>query len=447
MPSPNPNPNANIEPGTAEQFRATIMAAETQRRSDIRSSFKRVMTRAGVPELLAICDADPAVTAQAANDKLLALIGSQASPIGGAYYPQFNSDNRLVDFKAAGCDVLLARSGIKVAEPHPGARDLQRMGIVAIAEAMLSMTGQLPRDMSPAGIISAALSTSDFPSLLSNTANKSLSMGYNEAPSGHTLFTGERDVKDFKPQTLVNLSEAPALEEVPELSEYRHGHMIDGASTFKLATFGKVLSLSRQALVNDDLSAFTTLPSALGAAARRKEADMTFEQLTSNPLLGDGVALFHATHGNLGTAAALNLASLGLARAAMRMQKGLAGLGFIDPQPKFLIVPVALETAAEQLIASLVDPTRTNATPNLEFIRGLTLVADPRLDVNSVTAWYLSASPRQIEGILRAYLAGQPRPYLEENTEFKTDAISWKVRLDFAVGPQDYRGLYKNPGA
>ncbi|MBK6386576.1 MAG: hypothetical protein IPF71_07035 [Rhodoferax sp.] len=73
-------------------------------------------------------------------------------------------------------------------------------------------------------------------------------MGYNEAPSGHTLFTGERDVKDFKPQTLVNLSEAPALEEVPELSEYRHGHMIDGASTFKLATFGKVLSLSRQAL-------------------------------------------------------------------------------------------------------------------------------------------------------------------------------------------------------
>ncbi|MBK6386574.1 MAG: hypothetical protein IPF71_07025 [Rhodoferax sp.] len=129
----------------------------------------------------------------------------------------------------------------------------------------------------------------------------------------------------------------------------------------------------------------------------------------------------------------------------MRMQKGLAGLGFIDPQPKFLIVPVALETAAEQLIASLVDPTRTNATPNLEFIRGLTLVADPRLDVNSVTAWYLSASPRQIEGILRAYLAGQPRPYLEENTEFKTDAISWKVRLDFAVGPQDYRGLVQEP--
>ncbi|MBK6387724.1 MAG: hypothetical protein IPF71_13560, partial [Rhodoferax sp.] len=56
------------------------------------------------------------------------------------------------------------------------------------------------------------------------------------------------------------------------------------------------------------------------------------------------------------------------------------------------------------------------------------MIADPRLDESSATAWYLSASPRQIEGILRAYLAGQPRPYLEENTEFKTDAISWKVR-------------------
>lgn len=169
--------------------------------------------------------------------------------------------------------------------------------------------------------------------------------------------------------------------------------------------------------------------------------------MTANPVLADGFALFSADHGNLGAGAALSLASLGLARAAMRKQKGLAGLGYIDPQPKFLIVPVALETTAEQLIASLVDPARNNATPNMEFIRGLTLVADPRLDDHSTTAWYLSAAPSQIEGVLRAYLAGEPRPYLEENPEFQRDALSFKVRLDFAAGVIDHRALFKNPGA
>ncbi len=74
-------------------------------------------------------------------------------------------------------------------------------------------------------------------------------------------------------------------------------------------------------------------------------------------------------------------------------------------------------------------------------------MSDPRLDAVSATAWYLSASPNQIEGILRAYLDGAREPFLEETTDFKRDTLSFKVRLDFAAGVMDYRGLYKNPGA
>lgn len=430
-----------------DAIRAAAVQAESQRRNDIRARFNHFAKREGVAELLAQCESDPQVSAQAASDRLLAHLGAQCSPIAGHYVPSGCTDNRLGDFKAAAQDVLLRRAGVKIAEPHPGARDLQRMGIVGMAEAILSMTGRASRDMAPAAVITAALSTADFPALLANTAGKAMALGYESAPNGHTLWTAERDVADFKQQTLVNLSEAPALLEVPELAEYKNGAMSDGAATFQIATHGRILQISRQALVNDDLSAFTTLPQAFGIAARRKEADKVYSVLTENPVLSDGFALFSADHGNLGSAAALSVTSLAAARAAMRKQKGLAGVGYLDPQPKFLIVPVALETLAETIIASLVDPARSNDTPNAEFIRGLTLVADPRLDDHSTTAWYLSASPNQIEGVLRAYLAGEPRPYLEENTEFQRDAISYKVRLDFAAGVIDYRALFKNPGA
>ena len=430
-----------------EAIRAAAVQAESQRRNDIRSKFKPFASRDGVADLQAVCEADPGINAQAAADRLLAHIGASCAPISAHYVPSFAGDNRLNDFKAAAQDVLLRRAGVNVAEPHPGARDLQRLGIVGMAEAILSMTGKASRDLSPAGVISAALSTSDFPALLANTAGKAMALGYETAPIGHTLFTGERDVKDFKPQSLVNLSEAPGLLEVPELAEYKNGAMSDSAAPFQVATYGRILQISRQALVNDDLSAFTSLPASFGIAARRLEADKVFGLLTANPVLADGFALFSTEHGNLGVAAALSIASLGVARTAMRKQKGLAGLGYVDPQPKFLIVPVALETQAEQILASLVDPARNNNTPNAEFIRGLTLVADPRLDDVSATAWYLAASPTQTEGILRAYLAGQPRPYLEENAEFSRDALSYKVRLDFAAGVVDYRGLWMTAGS
>ncbi|SHN23895.1 hypothetical protein [Rhizobacter sp. OV335] len=87
-----------------------------------------------------------------------------------------------------------------------------------------------------------------------------------------------------------------------------------------------------------------------------------------------------------------------------------------------------------------------NNTGNPEWIRRLVLVSDPRLDEVSETAWYLAADPNQHDTIVRAYLAGEPRPYLEENSEFERDAIGHKCRLDFGVGVTDYRGLYKNSG-
>jgi hypothetical protein len=105
-----------------------------------------------------------------------------------------------------------------------------------------------------------------------------------------------------------------------------------------------------------------------------------------------------------------------------------------------------METKADQLLASVVDPAMANNTGNPEWIRRLVLVSDPRLDEVSETAWYLAADPNQHDTIVRAYLAGVPRPYLEENSEFEHGDIGHKCRLDFGVGVVDYRGLYKNAG-
>lgn len=437
---------AALEPNAAARL------AELERQADIRAAFKPFASRAGMQAELEACLADPSVSAAAANQRILAQMAKGAGPVAGHYVPDMSGggapDGRLPDFIAAARDVLLIRAGVAVKDPHPATKDLRRLSVASMAERVLSMHGRSSREMSADQVIRAALTTDDFPNLLNGVGSKALLAGYEGAATTHAVWTGERETRDFKPTTLIALSESPALEEVREAGEYKHGALQEAAETFRIATFGKIVTLSRQALVNDDLGAFTSLAQSLGAAARRLEADMVYGRLTANPVMGDGVTLFHANHGNLAASGgALDLATLGAARAAMRKQKGVAGLAFLDPQPRFLIVPVTMETAAEALLRTLTDPSASANGAQVEWVRNLTLVADPRLDAVSTSAWYLACAPQQLETIARCYLQGEERPHLEEREGWERDVHEWKVRLDFAAAVIGWRGLYKNPGA
>ncbi len=430
----------------ADEIRGAAVRAEVKRQSDIRAAFAGYPSVRGLPGAQAALEtwlSDPAVDLAQAKLKMLDLVGRDTTPLAGHYYVRDASPDGMSDFLAAATDTLAIRAGLRIEEPHPAARDLRRMSIVGMAERVLSMRGQSTAGRSPSDIISAALTTSDFPQLLSNVAGKSLRIGYQSAPATFRGWTGEREVVDFKEQTLVMLSEAPGLLEVKEAAEYKYGSFAESGMKFQAKTYGRILAITRQALINDDTSAFTTMPNAFGQAAVRLEADSVYGLLTSNPTLSDTVALFDAAHGNLSAAAAPSLASLGAARAAMRKQKGLQGLEFIDAQPRFIIAPVALETTFEQLLASLVDPSKSNDTPNVEWVRNLQLACDPRLDASSASVWYLATAPQQIEGIVRAYIAGEQRPYLEEKDEFTRDVVSMKSRLDLATGVVDFRALHR----
>ena len=442
------NMQINNQTHTADEIRAAALAADAQRRTDIKYSFGKFKDVSGVADLQAACENSIQCSAQDANTKLLAHLGKGSSPINGnlpANY--FDMQPRPGnDFQEACSQSLLIRAGVRVVNPSPLVKDVERLNLTAMAENILSMNGKrVP--VGRAEIIKAALSTSDFPLLLSNTAGKAMTLGYDNEPTTHQVWTGEKEVQNFKPQSFVALSEAPGLLEVLEGAEYIHGAFGEAGETFSIKTYGRILEITRQMLINDDLAAFTTMPAAFGSSARRLEADLVYAKLTSNPNMADGVALFHSGHSNLAASgAALSVTTLGAARAAMRKQKGILATQYVDPQPRFLIVPVALESLAEALLSSLVLYGASNDSSNLSWIKNLTLVADPRLDANSATAWYLAASPSQIDTIVRAYLMGQSRPFYEEELEFGRDVMGVKCRLDVGCGVIDYRGLYKNAG-
>ena len=246
----------------------------------------------------------------------------------------------------------------------------------------------------------------------------------------------------------MQLGEAPQLLKVNEKGEFTHGSIAESKETYKLLTYGRIVSLTRQTIINDDLSAFTRIPAGFGVAAATLESDTVWGIVTANAAMADGTALFHANHSNLnsGAGSALAVAGLGAGMAAMAKQKGLDGLTTLNVQGRYIAVPVALQLTAFQLIAANLAPAASaNLVP--EYLRALMPIAEPRLDANSTTAWYLFASPDQIDTIEYAYLEGNEGVYLETRQGYDVDGVEIKARLDFGAKAIDFRGMQKNAGA
>jgi len=327
-------------------------------------------------------------------------------------------------------------------------RDWAGQTLLDLARECLEASGTRTRRMPRHEIAKLALSTSDFPYILADVANKTLRQAYEAYPRTFLPFSRRRSAVDFKNINAVQLGEAPSLQKVNEKGEFTHGSIGESKETYKLATYGRIVSITRQVIINDDLGAFTRIPAGFGVAAATLESDTVWGIITSNPNMGDGVALFHANHANLnsGAGSALALTGLGAGMAAMAKQKGLDGITTLNVQARYLAVPVALQLTAFQLVASNLAPAQSaNVVP--EYIRALTPIAEPRLDAASATAWYLFAAPDQIDTIEYAYLEGQDGVYIETRQGFDVDGVEIKARLDFGATAIDWRGMQKNAGA
>jgi len=301
--------------------------------------------------------------------------------------------------------------------------------------------------MSRAQLVDRGLhTTSDFPELLTGTGQRVLRLAYGALPSSMKRAFRASTAVDFRLKQRLQLGEAPELLKVNEHGEFTSGSMAEAKESYGLATYGRIFGISRQALVNDDLDGFGDMAARLGRAAAEFESQFLVTLITSNPAMGDGTALFHANHGNLGTGggSALSVTALSTARQAMRLQKGLDKKTPIDATPKFLIVPAALETTAEQLLIQITPAQPASVNP---FVGKLDSIVEPRLDVVSQTAWYLAADPALIDTIEYSYLDSTNGPEVFMQDGFEVDGLQFKVRLDFGAGALDWRGLWKSSGA
>ena len=295
-----------------------------------------------------------------------------------------------------------------------------------------------------------AMATGDFPKILSNTAARNLMRGFDEAEETYTVWTDSTGlVNDFREHPVARGIAKFSLEEVPEGSEYGYATMGEDGDKVKVAKYGKKIAYTWEAMINDDLDQLSLIPYEFGRAARRLEGDMAYDYLTANPTLRDGVALFHATHGNLaGSGAAPSEGTVNAGIVAMATAKDNGKNIYLDP--RFIIAPHALEMTISKLLYSANYNDSAPAATQFNTVRGrLTGVYDARLDAYAATLgtnlWFLAASPRNT---VRFYhLAGNENVFTERIEDKDRDALVIKCRHVVGANCSYWQGLYKNAGA
>ena len=328
------------------------------------------------------------------------------------------------------------------------AREWRGMSLIEMARAFLEVEGVRVRGLARDEIATRALhTTSDFPAILAGVTNRTLREAYDAAPRTFRPIARRATAADFKNIHRLQLGEAPQLEKVNEAGEFKRGTIGEAKESYRIETYGKVVGITRQVLINDDLDAFTRVPSLFGTAAATLESDVVWGIITANPAMADSKSLFHAGHSNLAASgAALEVANLAKARTAMARQTGLDGKTVLNIRPAFLVVPTSLELAAEQLLAQNIVPAKPGDVVPAS-IRSLAVISEPRLDpASGAVPWYLIANPAAIDTIEYAYLEGQDGVAIETRMGFDVDGIEIKARLDFGAKAIDWRGLFKNPG-
>lgn len=302
-------------------------------------------------------------------------------------------------------------------------------------------------------ILRAAFSTTSLPQTLGNTANKMIMEGFMMVETAWRRVANVRPVNDFKAHTLHRLTGDMTYEKVGPDGKLKHGEVGETNYTNQADTFGKMFSLTRRDIRNDDLGAFAAIRSRLGRGAGLAFNDVFWTEFLDN-------ATFFATGNNNyfeGASSNLQSSSLQTAEQTLMDQTDEDGKPF-PVDGKILLVPTALKVDADELYVSTNLNTGGSSTktkvPDRNVHAGKyepvvsRYIGNASYSGSSTTAWYLLADPRDIATMDVVFLDGQESPTVEEaDANFDTLGIEFRGYHDFGSAKHEFRAGVKSKGA
>ena len=292
------------------------------------------------------------------------------------------------------------------------------------------------RDGNLREVIKAAFATHLISNVLSATYGKFLLNGYLAVESTWDMISSVRSVSDFKTVTGVRVNGGFDFEEVAGDGELKSADASDETRTIKAKTYGRISSLTRQDIINDDLGALTILPTRLGRGAALKLNSVFWSEFESSN------ATFYSKESAAG-GNALSLASLKTATTSYRKLTDPDGKP-LGVTPRMLLVSPENEITAAELMSGSLLITGENATrANVNVLAGRYQVVSSSY-LTSASTWWLVANPADLPAMEVAFLNGVRVPTVEQaEADFNVLGVQMRGYFDFGVAKAESRGAYR----
>lgn len=417
-----------------------------------------------VTEIMALCrdfDTDPSehIRNGSTPEQVRAAILDGLRATGAPVNVQVTRDEEDT-FRHRASDALMMRAGLPVGSPAEGAGELRTLSLRDLGIECLSRDGQdiqrLLR-MHPDEMYSELCRqfynpTAAFPAILDNTIRKSIVQLYNEVPTTFQEWTTKGSVKDFKitpdhEYLIGGMGDFLLVPENGELKPMKPETKL--LPNFKIDTYGRSFSMTRQAFINDDIGFLTEVPGLYAASAKKTIDKTVYSLLYNNKKIFDGLNLFDAKHNNImekgsrPTQAAIQAMIL-----QMQQQKDPFGEAiYITPQN--IIVPVGYEFDLAVIFHSAQVTGSANNDINPLYNYPLKTIQTPVLNAlagDKAVPWFMTANPSSVRGIQVNYLNGQETPTVRRMETPGVLGFQWDIYLDWGITARDFRGIIKNPG-
>lgn len=299
--------------------------------------------------------------------------------------------------------------------------------------------------------VKANFSNVSLTGILADVYNKRLLQGFTFADQSWRQIAAIGSVSDFKQTNSYRLNMLGGFEEVGAGGELKHAQLSDESYSNQAKTYGKMLGLTRQDIINDDLGALADVPFRFGRACAN-----SFNRVFWGVFLNNST-FFSSGNGNIQTSAtALGVAGLEQAEQGFYAIKAADG-EITGIKPAILLVPTAIGTMARQLYNDNVLGISGLAATNAKSVAPISnpfagqfkpvvcpYLSDATLTGYSATDYYLLADPMDCAVIQAVFLNGRQAPIVESSpTEFSTLGIQYRAYLDWGVALQDPKGGFK----
>ena len=331
-------------------------------------------------------------------------------------------------------------------------RSVSFKGMIA---ACCMMDGRMAPEInaSPDEWIRAGFSSGSLSGILSNLANKVLELPFESNADAAAVFQVCKEIplNDLKQHSMYRLYTGSKLPEVPGGGPLEYDYLQESSRTIQAKTHGKLIGITRDMIINDDLLAFMSLPEKISRDGFEQFADDFVRMLEVTAVAGGADAFFHSTHKNVDTSSKTpNDTGLALMKKMFGAMTDDTGKK-IGVRPAMIITPTALSAAAEVMFQSLnlisvaynKNGTADGLGGDANINRGkYKPVEITRLSSDSV--WYPIADPNVVPAFAVGFLNGRRTPTVEE-VQVAPEYLgrAFRVIWDYAFALDNYQGAIR----